>query len=119
MKSCALIMLALIAPGTALAQTAPDVSAPPPAAPPPAAYDPWLAPPGSQPPAPTIEAQAAAVAIQAGIGPQSTGLMLQFFRPRRIGITRSPGVGYVFTVGDVQRVATETAFIDSFVALTG
>src|SRR4029453_2041466 len=48
-----------------------------------------------------------------------SGLRRHFFRPRRIAIAPSSRGGYVFTVGDVQRVVSETAFIDSFVAVTG
>jgi len=85
------------------------------------APDPWLTPPGAAPAAPamTIESQAAAVAVQQGLGPQAAPMMLMYYRPRRIAVARSTQGGYVFTVGEAQRVVSETALIDSYVALTG
>jgi hypothetical protein len=124
MKQILAFVLALAwAPG-AMAQ-APTVAAPPPVPPDKPerapAPDPWLTPPGAAPATPvtTLENQAAAVAVQEGLGPGAVPLMLRFYRPRGAAIARSPRGGYVFTIGEVQRVATETAFIDSYVALTG
>jgi hypothetical protein len=125
-----ILLLTLVGSGdVAIAQAAPpDPGAPPavpgptpaPVPPPrPPVFDPWLAAPGSTPPTTTVEGQAAAVAMEEGLGPQAIGLMLQFYRPRSIAVAPSARGGYVFTVGEAQRVVSETAVLDSFVALTG
>jgi hypothetical protein len=127
-KRCLAVIVGLAwSPAGAVAQgpAGPDLASPPPAtgAPPPAsapapapALDQWLAPPGTRIP---IDGQAAAIAVQEGLGPQAAPLMMQFFRPRRIAVARARSGSYVFTLGDVERVVSETAFLDSFVALTG
>lgn len=121
-----LVFLALSDQGAAPPAATAPVPPPPPQAPAPAgpnpALDPWLRPPGApitfdgQAP---IDQQATAIAVQEGLGPGAAGLMLQYFRPRRIAVAPSQRGGYVFTVGEMQKVVSEAAFLDSYATVTG